>query len=188
MALRTSTIDPAIARRHPAGRSLTACRRGGFSVAEGLIASTILAIAVVGIAGPLGAASEQGKLLRERATALVLARELMEEIAAKPLLDGGTSCHQGPESGETSRALYDSADDYHNYHDATSELRDLSGHALGFSGDGYFNRDVTVTYRTTPAGADTTSGDFGVATVTVTTPHKLTVKITRLLCKETLTY
>lgn len=187
MAFRTSTIDRRTGRRHPCAPARLAHRRG-FSVAEGLIASTILAMAVVGIAGPLGAASEQGKLLRERATALTLARELMEEIAAKPLLDGGTTCHQGPESGETSRALYDSADDYHNYHDSTTDLRDLSGHALAYPTDSVYTRDVTVEYRTTPAGAGTTSGDFGVATVTVTTPHKLTVQVTRLLCKQMLSY
>jgi hypothetical protein len=165
--------------------------RGGrraFSVAEGLIASTILAIAVVGIAGPLGASSEQGKMVRERATALILARELMEEIASRPLLDGGTTCRQGPESGETSRALYDSADDFHNYHDSTKDLRDLGGRALTFKDDGEYTRNVTVEYRTSIGGTAASAGDFGVVTVTVTTPHKLTVTISRLLCKQTLSY
>jgi hypothetical protein len=165
-------------------------RRGGFSVAEGLIASTILAIAVVGIAGPLGAAGQQGTLVRERSTALILARELMEEIAAKPLCDSGGTCHLGPESGETSRANYDSADDYQGYHDTTHELRDLGGRSLAFNPDinQSFVRDVTVDYRTSVTGSNTTSGDFAVVTVQVTTPSKLTVKLTRLLCKQMLTF
>ena len=139
MACRTSTTN----RR----------QRRGFSIAEALIASTILAIAVVGIAGPLGAASQQAKVVRERATALVLARQLMEEITAKPLWDGGTTCRPGPESGELGRANFDSADDYHNYNDRTDDLKNLSGSRLAFENNALFRRAVTVEYRATPAGA-----------------------------------
>jgi hypothetical protein len=164
-------------------------RRGGFSVAEGLIASTILAVAVVGIAGPLGAAGAQGRLVRERATALILARELMEEVAAKPLVDASGTPRLGPESGETDRSYYDSADDYNGYQDTTQSMHDLSGGSLNFgTGLGAFTRNVTVEYRTSLTGTGTTSGDFGVVKVQVTTPNKLTVTITRLLCRETRTF
>ncbi len=162
-------------------------RRGSaFSIAEAMVASTVLAIAVVGIAGPLGAASEQAKVLNERGTALVLARELMEEIAAKPLLDGGTTCHLGPESGETDRSKYDSADDYNGYYDSTTSLNNLSGQSVGFAAGALYSRDVTVQYRTTLSGTSAASGDFGFVTVSVTTPHKQVVTLSRLLCKEVL--
>jgi hypothetical protein len=157
-------------------------------VAEGLIASTVLAMAVVGIAGPLGAAAEQARVVRERATALVLARELMEEVAAKPLLDGGTTCRQTPEAGETDRSAYDSADDYHHYQDTTSDMKDLAGRGPGFPPDYVYKRKVTVEYRTSPAGSPTTAGDFGVVTVKVTTPGGQAVKVTRLLCRQTLSF
>jgi hypothetical protein len=152
------------------------------------MASTVLAIAVVGIAGPIGAASEQSEMVRERGTAIVLARQLLEEIAAKPLCDGGTTCHLGPESGETTRAKFDSADDYHQYHDTTGDLYNLSGQRVGFAADAVYTRDVTVEYRATIAGAGTTSGDFGLIRVVVTTPHNQTVTIHRLLCKAAQTY
>jgi len=161
-------------------------RRAGFSIAEAMVASTVLAIAVVGIAGPLGAASEQAKMLNERGTALTLARELMEEIAAKPLCDGGTTCHLGPETGETDRSKFDSADDYNLYHDSTTSLNNLSGQSAGFDASSVFTRDVAVQYRTSPSGTSTTSGDYGLVTVSVTTPHQQVVKISRLLCKESL--
>jgi len=161
-------------------------RLAGFSTAEALVASTVLAIAVVGIAGPLGAASEQAKIVNERGTAIVLARELMEEIASKPLLDGGTTCHLGPETGETDRSKYDSADDYNTYHDTTASLNNLSGQSAGFDANSLYSRDVKVEYRTSPAGTAQTSGDYGLVTVSVTTPHKQVVKISRLLCKEVL--
>ena len=160
----------------------------GFSIAEAMMASTLLAIAVVGIAGPLGAASEQSKQGEERGAALVLARELMEEIIAKPLCDGGTTCHLGPEAGETDRSKFDSADDYHLFHDTTKELKNLAGQTIGFSQDWVYTRDVTVEYRTSPTGASVSAGDFGLVTVSVTTPHKQVVQIWRLLCKESLVY
>jgi hypothetical protein len=151
-----------------------------------MVASTVLAIAVVGIAGPLGAASEQSKVLKERGTALVLARQLMEEIAAKPLQDGGSTCQLGPESGETDRSKYDSADDYHGYHDTTASLNDLSGQSAGFDASVVYSRDVTVQYRNSVAGSSVPSGDYGLVTVSITTPHQQVVKISRLLCKEVL--
>jgi hypothetical protein len=165
---------------------ITNRRAAAFSIAEAMVASTVLAIAVVGIAGPLGAASEQAKIVNERGTALVLARELMEEIIAKPLLDGGTTCHLGPESGETDRSKYDSADDYSGYHDSTASLNNLSGHSVGFDTGALYSRDVTVQYRTTPSGTSAASGDFALVTVSVTTPHKQVVKLSRLLCNEVL--
>jgi hypothetical protein len=178
MACRTSSIDS----RRPLGS------RRGFSVAEAMMASTLLAIAVVGIAGPLGAASEQSRMGAERGAALILARELMEEIVAKPLCDGGATCHLGPESGESARSKFDSADDYHLYHDTTKELKDLSGQELAFSTDSVYERDVTVEYRTSPGGSATTSGDYAVVSVNITTPHKQVVQIWRLLTRQTLTY
>jgi hypothetical protein len=153
-----------------------------------MMASTLLAIAVVGIAGPLGAASEQSRMGAERGAALILARELMEEIVAKPLCDGGTTCHLGPESGESKRSKFDSGDDYHLYHDTTSDFKNLSGDTLAFPVDSVYTRDVTVQYRTSPSGSATTSGDFALVSVSVTTPHKQVVQIWRLLTKQTLTY
>jgi hypothetical protein len=153
-----------------------------------MMASTLLAIAVVGIAGPLGAACEQSRMGDERGAALVLARELMEEIVAKPLCDGGSTCHLGPESGETDRSKFDSADDYHLYHDTTTELKDLANQTLAYPASQVYSRDVTVEYRTSLNGSSTTAGDFGLVTVKVTTPHKQVVQIWRLMTRQSMTY
>jgi hypothetical protein len=159
-------------------------------VAEGMMASTILAIAVVGIAGPLSAAHEHSRVIEEQSSALLLARQLMEEISAKPLWDGGTSCNLGPEAGagETSRGKFDSVDDYHNYGDDTDSFKDLSGSSVSLKVDGKYTRAVKVEYRTTPTGAATTSGEFALVTVTVTTPHNVAVKLSRLFSKQSLTF
>ena len=152
------------------------------------MAATLLAIAVVGIAGPLGAASEQSRQGQERGAALVLARELMEEIVAKPLCDGGTTCHLGPESGESNRSQFNSADDYNGYSDTTKELKNYSNKTVPFDAANLYTRSVTVAYRTSPSGASASSGDFGMVTVSVTTPHKQVVQIWRLLSKVSLAY
>jgi Tfp pilus assembly protein PilV len=163
-------------------------RRRGFGLAEGLIASTFLAIAVVGIAGPLAASHEQTQTIQERSTAFSLARQLLGEIAAKPLADDtNTSCRKGPElnRGETDRTRFDSADDYHGYRDTTNGLSDLAGNTVGFATATYA-RDVTVEYRTTVAGASMTAGDFALVTVTITTPGKQAVQVSRLLTRQSL--
>lgn len=164
--------------------SNTSSRRRGFSIAEAMMASMVLAIAVVGVCGPLSAASEQSQVMRERSTALLLARQLMEEIAAKPLLDGGLACRLGPESGESSRGKYDSADDYNGYTDSTSAFKTLDGQTVQFGAVGTFTRQVAVEYRATPSGSASAAGDFGLVTVTVTTPHKQDIKVSRLLTKQ----
>jgi hypothetical protein len=170
MAWRTSSTD----------------RRRGFSLAEAMIAATLLAVAVVGIAGPLGAASEQARHGQERGAALVLARELMEEIVARPLCDGGTTCHLGPESSECDRTQFDSADDYNGYSDTTREIKNYSNKSIPFDRANLYTRSVSVGYRNAPSSASTTSGDFAMVTVSVTTPHNQVVQIWRLLSKETL--
>ena len=165
-------------------------RRGrrGFSVAEALTASVVLAIAVIGVAGPLTAASEQAQISQENATAVVLAKELIEEIAAKPLMDGGGgSSHLGPEtgSGETSRATFDSADDYHGYMDSSGSLTTVAGNRVVVPTG--FSRSVNVEYRTSPSGAAAATGDYAIITVIVTTPHGQKMTIVRMMTKSRIT-
>jgi hypothetical protein len=155
-----------------------------------MMASVLLAIAVVGIAGPLGAASTQSRLGQERGAAIGLARELMEEIAAKPLVDGTTSKGLGPETaqGESDRSKYDAANDYNGYTDSTTALTNLSGGVVAFSPSAVYTRSVSVQFRASPNGAAVGSGDYGVVTVTVTTPHKQSVKVSRLLTNVVMAY
>jgi len=155
-----------------------------------MMASVLLAIAVVGIAGPLGAASTQSRFGQERGAAIALARELMEEIAAKPLVDTTTTKGLGPETaqGETDRSRYDAANDYDGYTDSTAALTNLSGAVVTYDPAAVYTRTVSVQFRASPNGAAVGSGDFGVVTVTVTTPHKQSVKISRMLSNVVMAY
>jgi Tfp pilus assembly protein PilV len=67
--------------------------RRGFLLMEATIATVILAVAAVGIVDLLLSAQQQQQALQENATAVLLARQLIEEIAAKPF-GSATAVHQ----------------------------------------------------------------------------------------------
>jgi len=67
---------------NPHGRQ--AKRSNGVTLMESLIASVVLSIAVVGIAGTLVATSQQAQDVDDSTIVNSLARELMEEVVAKP--------------------------------------------------------------------------------------------------------
>jgi MSHA pilin protein MshD len=174
-----------------AGAAHSRCRRDrGFTLAEALIASVVLAAGVIGISSSIGASYQQTKATEHMATSVALARELMEEISSKPFDDPNGASSLGPETGETSRSLYDNVDDYNGYSDTTdstsaSVMTNLSGTALSLGDGEIFTRSVTVSYRKTPGGSTTTSGDFALVTVTVTDPQGRTLTVSRLFARTT---
>ena len=184
MAARTSDISRWV-RTATRGAGLRR-RRAGFSVIEGLAASAVLAIAVVGVAGPLVASTEHARVTRERGGALVLARQLMEEIASRPLCNGAPT-PLGPELPlENQRAKYDSADDYHGYRDSSRELKGLEEDTVdaGTARSVSYAREVTVEYRTPQFEPSADVTDHAVVTVKVTSPRGESVRISRLFCKH----
>jgi prepilin-type N-terminal cleavage/methylation domain-containing protein len=92
--------------------------RRGFTLAESLIASVVLAIAVVGVVTTITASHQQAAASQSDSQAVALARQLMEEIASKPLLAPAADPTPGWPT-ETNRANYDSVNDYANYQDGT---------------------------------------------------------------------
>src|SRR5436190_20655919 len=104
------------------------CRHNirGFTLAESLTASVVLAAAVVGIAGSLSASYQQSAVHGDSAIALDLARELMEEVSAKPFdpATGATNAAGWP--SVTDRTLYDTIDDYNGYSDSGATIKMFS--------------------------------------------------------------
>src|SRR5690606_21222688 len=102
-------------RRGSAGAPM----RAGFTLIEAVASMAIVTIA--GSALLLGIASTLDTMdaIVEQAQADGLARQLMEEIAARRYAEPGAGPHQptlGPESGEVvgaSRLYFDDIDDYH---------------------------------------------------------------------------
>lgn len=156
-------------------------RRPGFSVVEGLVASAVLAIAVIGIAGPLAASSEHASVARERNGAVALARQLMEQIASHPLCNGAPTTLGPTLPYEDGPAKYDTVGDFHGYQD--NPVLSQNGSATAATGATY-TRTVTVEYRTPTFDPTPNVSDFAVVTVTVTSPRKDVLRVARLFCKQ----
>jgi prepilin-type N-terminal cleavage/methylation domain-containing protein len=120
----------------------------GFTLTESLLASVLLAVIVTGLCTVVAATHQNSTAGEQLATAHMLARQLMEEIAARP---------------------YGQLGDYHGYSQTSSGLAMADGTTVPLDG-GAFRREVAVQYRASPAGPNTPSGDFAVVTVTVTSP------------------
>jgi prepilin-type N-terminal cleavage/methylation domain-containing protein len=187
---------------------LPSALRSGFTLAESLVASVVLAIAVVGVAGAIVVSQKQTAVQEDDAAAVAIARQLMEEVAALPIvLSGGTTGQPGWGGGVTNPALYDTIDDYHGYTDTvtTDVLRasSLAGSAqfnstppapapTGSAGDEpligqQYHRNVAVSFPGTLFGTTVTNNDFAVATVSVQGAAGGGVQLSRVVARTTLT-
>jgi prepilin-type N-terminal cleavage/methylation domain-containing protein len=179
--------------------------RSGFTLAESLIASVVLAVAVVGVSGAMMASYQQSAASESDSIAISLGKSLMEEIASRPLsLPDATAGWPSV----TDRTIYDTISDFNGYTDkvsaAVSHTSTLS--AGTFSGalpsvtavtDGstslspeQYLRSVSVTYPTSlfgksVSGGDFASGDFALVKVTVTGSDGASLTLSRLISNVT---
>lgn len=164
---------------------LTKSRTGrvGFTLVESLIAAVVLSIAVIGVCRTLSASDQQTRILDQTTTAVALGRELLEEIASKPLFDPNTHTTTPVSTAlAIPRSQFTSVGDYNLYSDSGSAMTTLGGSSVDGTDGLTYQRSVTVTLGAKPSG-DTTSpaSDFAVATVTVTTPSGLQIKLQRVV-------
>jgi Tfp pilus assembly protein PilV len=156
-------------------------RRRGFTLAEALIASVVLALSVVGIASALACSSQQAIATDEAAVTTALGKQLLEEIASKPFPIANVTTNPGWSAGNHDRSTYDDAADYNGYTDSTP-ITTLSG--VSINPGGTYTRSVTFTRRVNPS--DTPGdGDFGLITVAVTDPSGATTLFSRLISNVT---
>ena len=161
-------------------------RLRGFTLAESLIASVVLAASVIGIASTLSASYQQSSVRGNTATALALAQQLMEEIASKPMEVSGTNL-PGWSAGQTNRANYDTIDDYNGYSDVSSSIATGSGSTVDLGDGGSYTRTVTVTSNARPSAITTgVAQDFMLATITVQMPHSQSISISQLFTRVTM--
>lgn len=146
------------------------------------MAATVLAVAVVGVVGPITASYSQARFAQRTGDANLLAQQLLDEITAKPLVDpvdGNTN--PGPESGEVNRQDFNNADDYDGYADTTTTMNGMSGASVAWNNNIVYQRNVTVQYWATPSGPASPGGPFALVTVTVTAPDGEKVRVPRLM-------
>lgn len=142
-------------------------RLAGFTLAEAMIATFILAVATTGIAGLLASSSQQSDAMQSSSVSQELARQMMEEIAAKSVADADGNISLGPEAGENTRSSFDQIDDYDGYTDTTSSIAMLDGTSVDLGEAQTYTRTVEVEYRAAPAGAATSSTDAAFCVVTI---------------------
>jgi Tfp pilus assembly protein PilV len=160
-------------------RSTTAHRhtaRSAFTLIEATIASVVLATSVVGLLTMVTAASSSAGVAQQDATALSLARELMELTAAVPFAKPAPDA-AGFVQGNLNPSTYDDVRDFAGYTDEVVSSATV-GSTSTTAGDGRtYQRRITVVqnaWGTTPA-------DFMLVTVTVTPPHGRDVTLRRLV-------
>ena len=101
--------------------------RGGFTLAEVLIASAILSFVTLGIVQAVSAGQSRTLDALKRSRAQALAEVLLEEILSKPYADPEGEAAIGPDTGEATRSGFDNVDDYHGYLEAVNTLADHVG-------------------------------------------------------------
>lgn len=108
----------------------------GLTLVECLLASVILAFAVVAVSQAVLAGQMQTADALHRARALELTEALMEEVTRLPYTDpnGGT---------EVGRANYDNLQDFNGFSETTGTLKDAAGVAYDSAFQG-FSRTVSV--------------------------------------------
>lgn len=130
-----------------------AARTRGFTMMEVLAATAILAFVTAVITHAVSAGHVQTQDSRHQIRALFLAEALMDEIIRLPYADPDDGAvTRGPEAGESTRAAYDNADDYHGYPaqssiETSSTILDLHGVAYPAVYQG-FTRTVSCQYTT----------------------------------------
>ena len=124
-------------------------QRGGFTLAEVLLASAILAVMVTAVTQTIVAGQAQSYNALHEQRALALGEALLEEVLAKPLDDPQGETGNGPDTDEDAadRSTFDNADDYAGYTEAAGGLRDAAG-VLYPANYQRFERKVTVAAET----------------------------------------
>ncbi len=155
-------------------------RRHGFTLAEVLLASTILAFVVSAVTQAIVAGQQQtyAALHEQRAVALVEA--MVEEVLSKPYADPQASPDAGPDAGETLRSLFDNADDYHNFSQAAGAVTDAADAAYPVEFNA-FARSVTCVYGSQNVAALGGTINGLIITVTVTDPTERSWTLTRFV-------
>ncbi len=149
-------------------------RLRGFTLLEGLVASVILAILVLGVAGSLNAAYQQSQAVTTNATAVLLARQLADEIVSKPFSPSDAL----GSGGLTSRSLFTDVSNYNDYSDSSTSIPLLAGGSVDVTGSEAYNRSVSVAVGAQPSiDSVSPATDFAIVTVTVTCPNGQIVSI-----------
>jgi prepilin-type N-terminal cleavage/methylation domain-containing protein len=167
----------------PSARPTPRSRRSGFTLLEGLTASVILAILVLGVFGSLSAAYQQSEAVRASATGILLARQLADEIVSRPFNPTNTL----GAGGLASRSLFTDVSNYNGYSDASTSMPLLAGGSLDVTGSDAYTRNVSVSVGAAPSiDSVSPTSDFAIVTVSVTCPNGQIVSVPEVVANYSL--
>jgi len=155
-------------------------RNDGFTLAECLIAATVLTIAVLAVSVAINSAQAQMHYALKTQRAMRLAEELMGRILALPYDDPDGPSSPGPEPGERSVWKFDNMDDFDGYAESAGQIKDAAGNLFPAEYQ-IFSRSVTVRYETVSVPGLSSSLPGLRATVTVQDPDGVTWTLTRFV-------
>jgi Tfp pilus assembly protein PilV len=156
-------------------------RRRGVSLAEAMLASTILAVVGATATLPFVAGTQNVQESAKVEQAVALGQALMEEILARPFFDGADRTPSpGPEADEANRFAYRNVDDFHGYSESDRVLRTFSNAAVNDESLNGFWRTASVQYISISGS----SPAFVRITVNVHFHDTLLVTLTRIAARE----
>jgi len=159
----------------------TGGHRQGFTLAEGLLASTVLAVAAGAMLLPFTVGARNNTVVVRQAVAVSLAEALLEEILVKPFYDPDGPSNPGPEPGESGRDRFDNIDDYHDYTEAAGQLCDTTGSPITGASLAGYSRHATVNYLRLPGDPDDEDPTVVRVTVEVRRNGALVHRLSRLV-------
>ena len=169
--------------RQTSMKTCTTLRRG-FSLAEALMAATVLTIVTASSALPFAAGVQQANCAARLEQTTAYGQALMEEILARPFFAPGSTASPGPDSGETSKNLFDSLDDFDGYNEVSTGMRDYQNQPINDSTATGIYRDASVQYISFTGQAVSDTNSFVRIIVRVWDGNANLVTLTRIASRE----
>lgn len=138
--------------------------RAGFSLIEVAVSSVLVGSILVAALSTVGAVLRFRSSTSDSARAALLAADLLAEIQNQPYSDPNQTPVLGRESGETVRAQFDDADDYHNWTE-TPPKNQAGTDLTGFAG---WSRAVTVVRAQRNSPMQNAGSDEGLKRIRIT--------------------
>jgi type II secretory pathway pseudopilin PulG len=146
-----------IRRRCHADRAMGPRALRAFTMAEALLAATILAIISASASLPFSAGVHQANEAAKLRRAATYAQQMMEEIMARPYYEPGLPINLSPEADDTDRTKFDDVGEFHGFNEKSTGLRNYRNEDINDPDAPGWWRDVQVTFVVFPMqqGGDT---------------------------------
>jgi type II secretory pathway pseudopilin PulG len=160
-------------------------KRRAFSLAEALMATTVLCIVTASAALPFAAGVQQANAAARLEQATAYGQALMEEILGRPFFPpGNRTAAPGPDSGETDKTLFNNLDDFDGYNESATGMRDYSNLPVTDSSAAGLYRSASVQYISFTGQAASDTNSFVRIIVQVWDGNANLVTLTRIASRE----